>query len=69
LWVVDLRDLSESGEGVAERVRLDFRAQVPHENVEMFCNENKIKNYINKISFSLFSLFSFLNKKNPKRST
>ena len=35
---VDLRDLSESGEGVAERVRLDFRAQVPHENVEMFCN-------------------------------
>ena len=35
---INLRDLSESGEGVTERVRLDFRAQVPHENVEMFCN-------------------------------
>ena len=44
---INLRDLSESGEGVTERVRLDFRAQVPHENVEMFCNyKRKQKNII-----------------------
>jgi hypothetical protein len=64
-WFSDLRDLSESRKGVAECVRLNFRAQVPHENVEMFCNETKKQK--RKLNQYNLKLIFYHTKKNEKK--